>query len=76
MNFASIVKNQIQEYYGGNSINHPDLIKHLENDLIDWGWGALHSVSGYDSSYDGSMVALYFTDESILIVSPYSIIAR
>jgi len=76
MSFAGAVEKQIKDHYKGGYIAYIDLIKYLKNGRIDKNTNSIHATnSGYDTSYDNSMIILYFSDNSALVVAPNSIIS-
>lgn len=72
---AQKLKEQIDTYYKGISINYPDLIKHLKSGKIDNFEPGVTPV-GYDVPHQDYYPAIFsFDDKSVLVVTGYSLMA-
>ena len=67
----------IKKHYGEEHYyNYQDMISLLSNDNIDNFEKTLHEHSGYDKAYDSSMICIHYDDNSILVVTTSSFIAK
>lgn len=73
MNEAILLREQIVAWYSDGVPSYGDLAQHIKRNHIDRFEPSAHKHTGYDESYDGSMVVFFFGDGSLFIVGPSGI---
>lgn len=69
MNIAQTIKNQIDNYYENNYINHVDLSNHLKQNRID-SFEPTHMHVGYEKPCSEAYPSVfYYEDDSMLVVT-------
>lgn len=70
---AKQIKEKIELEYRYNGRYCPpkadDIIEHLKANYVDHNEPSPHNHSGFDESFDGSLIIFYYADNSVLVVS-------